>query len=422
MPEYLHFGAGNIGRALAGPLFSRAGYRVVFVDAVPSIVAALQQRKRYRVVVKDTIPAGESETFEVCGVDGISVEDAEAVRQAVARADLIGTAVGAAHLPDVLTAIASGLPLRNGRPVSILFCENLNGLSVMAREVLTRALPPGFLMDRVGLVETSIGKMVPLMPAEVRERDPLEVWGEAYNVIIADRNGFAGPVPEGVEGLELKSCFQAYVERKLYIHNLGHATCACHGFLRGHTRICEAMADAAVVAETRQVMQVSARALIRRYPSEFSEANQTAHVEDLLRRFGNRALGDTVFRVGRDLPRKLAPGDRFIGGLRLAQAEGEDPAPVCRAIAAALHFAAVDETGHLFPADAAFRERLAREGAEALLSAHSGLDPIRDREALNLILGELKPEVNHPAQRANSSRATDNTFSTVNPKWRARSL
>ncbi|MDR2850216.1 MAG: mannitol-1-phosphate 5-dehydrogenase [Verrucomicrobiota bacterium] len=388
MPLYLHFGAGNIGRALAGPVFSRAGYRVVFVDAVPEIVSALQTRRAYRVVVKDTLPPGAPEAFTVPDVDGIDVRDAEAVKTAVARADLIGTAVGAAHLPGVLAAIASGLPLRNGRPVSLLFCENLHGLSALARGVLAKNLPAGFpLAEQVGLVETSIGKMVPLMPAEVRRRDPLEVWGEAYNAIIADRNGFIGPLPDGVEGLLLKSCFQAYVDRKLYIHNLGHAACACHGFLRGHRLICEAVSDTAVHDETRAVMAGSARALIRRYPSEFNEANQTEHVDDLLRRFGNRLLGDTVFRVGRDLPRKLAPGDRFIGGLRLAQAEGGDIAPVCRAIAAALRFAAADEAGQPFAADVAFRERVEQDGAAAVLCAVCGLDPARDAEALRLIAG-----------------------------------
>jgi len=388
MPLYVHFGAGNIGRALAGPIFSRAGYEVIFVDAVPEIVAALRERKAYRVVIKDTLPPGVPDTFEVTGVDGIAVQDAAAVRAAVARADLIGTAVGAAHLPGVLAAVASGLPLRNGRPVSLLFCENLHGLSALAKEVLMQHLPPGFpLAERVGLVETSIGKMVPLMPLEVRRRDPLEVWGEAYNAIIADRSGFVGTVPDGIEGLQLKSCFQAYVERKLYIHNLGHATCACHGFLRGYKLICDAVADEMVRAETRAVMMGSARALIRRYPSEFNESNQTAHVEDLLRRFGNRLLGDTVFRVGRDLPRKLAPGDRFIGGLRLVQAEGGDAAPVCRAIAAALRFAATDEAGQPFAADAAFRERVAREGAAAVLCAHCGLDPVGDSAFVRAIAG-----------------------------------
>ena len=51
VPLYVHFGAGNIGRALAGPIFSRAGYQVLFVDAVPEIVRALHERREYRVVL-----------------------------------------------------------------------------------------------------------------------------------------------------------------------------------------------------------------------------------------------------------------------------------------------------------------------------------------------------------------------------------
>jgi mannitol-1-phosphate 5-dehydrogenase len=387
MGLYLHFGAGNIGRALAGPIFRNAGYEVIFVDAVPEVVAALHERRGYRVVVKDRLPAGVPDQFDVRPVDGLSVQDAEAVQAAVARADLIGTAVGAAHLPNVLAAIAPGLVRRNGRPVSILFCENLHGLSRMAREVLTDRLPAGFpLAEQVGLVETSIGKMVPIMPQEVRQRDPLEVWGEAYNRIIADRNGFVGAVPEGIAGLELKGCFRAYVERKLYIHNLGHATCASYGFLKGCRLICEAIADDGILSRTRTVMMETARALIHRYPSEFNEENQRAHVDDLLRRFGNRALGDTVYRVGRDLPRKLAPDDRFIGGMRLVQSEGGDPAPVCRAIGAALCFAATDENGRPFAPDEAFRKRLELEGAEAVLCAHHGFDPTADRALLSIIL------------------------------------
>lgn len=386
MPLYVHFGAGNIGRALAGPIFSRAGYQVLFVDAVPEIVRALHERCAYRVVVKDALPPGSPDSFTVAGVDGIDVRDHGAVKAAVARADLIGTAVGAAHLPGVLTEIAAGLPERAGRPVSLLFCENLHGLARLARETLSRALPKGFPLDRqVGLVETSIGKMVPLMPQEVRRNDPLEVWGEAYNSIIADRNGFVGTVPDGIDGLLLKHCFQAYVDRKLYIHNLGHAACAYHGHSRGHTLICDAVCDPAVFAETRAVMQESARALARRYPQELDAAGLAEHVADLLRRFGNRALGDTVFRVGRDLPRKLAPGDRLIGGLRLVQAEQGNLAPVCRAIAAALRFAAADEAGQPFAPDVAFRARLAQEGAAVVLRVHSGLDPVHDAEALRLI-------------------------------------
>jgi mannitol-1-phosphate 5-dehydrogenase len=387
MKLYLHFGAGNIGRALAGPVFRRAGYEVVFVDAAPALVEALQLRKQYRVVIKDTLPAGMPGQFDVGPVEGLAVHDVEAVTAAVARADLIGTAVGTAHLPGVLEAIAKGLPGRCGRPVSILFCENLHGVARMAREILAQHLPPDYPLKRqVGLVETSIGKMVPLMPLEVRQRDPLEVWGEAYDTIIADRNGFVGSPPEGIAGLELKGCFTAYVERKLYVHNLGHAACACYGFLKGYRLISDAISDKEVLEQTRIVMLETAQALCRRYPGEFDEAGQRAHVEDLLRRFGNRALGDTVYRVGRDLPRKLAPGDRFIGGLRLVLAEGGDPLPLCRAIGAALCFAATDESGKAFPADVQFRERLRREGASALLCAHCGFEPRMDAFLLKRIM------------------------------------
>ncbi len=383
-PLYLHFGAGNIGRSLAGALFSRGGYDVLFVDALPDVVRALHSRHSYRVVVKDDLPPDAPCEFWIEHVDAIAAQDAPAVADAVARADVIGTSVGAGVLPRVLSAMAPGLSRRT-RPVSIILCENLHHAADVARDTLRRELPADFpLAERVGLVETSIGKMVPIMPAEVRARDPLEVWGEAYNHIIADRDGFVGDVPQ-VEGLDLKPHFAAYVDRKLYIHNLGHAVCACEGFLRGHAFIWQAAADPAVSGATRAAMETTAAALASRYPQAFTLADLQEHVTDLLRRFGNRALGDTVFRVGRDLPRKLAPADRFLGALRLVQATGGNIAPICRGIAAAFRFAAVDEQGNAFPADEAFRAHVTERGLRQVLQTHCQLDLVRDAGALEQI-------------------------------------
>ncbi len=374
MPLYVHFGAGNIGRALAGPIFSQAGYDVLFVDAFQPVVDALHSRNGYQVVVKGDLSSGTPDVIDVTGVDAISVHDRDAVTDAISRADLVGTAVGSAHIAGVLQAMVPGILARQGTPLSILFCENFNGVAEFSRDYLKSALPSDFVLNKnVGFVETSIGKMVPIMPDEVRRHDPLEVWAEAYNKIIADRNGFVGEVPDGVKGLDLKECFQAYVERKLYIHNLGHATCACFGFLKGYSLICDAVKDPEILAECSAVMYESAAALIKRYPGEFNEKNQREHVEDLIDRFGNRALGDTVFRVGRDLSRKLAPNDRFIGALRLIESTGGDCEPVFKAIAVALKFKAVDEGGAMFADDIAFHERLEKEGLEKVLHLYCGL-------------------------------------------------
>ena len=88
-------------------------------------------------------------------------------------------------------------------------------------------------------------------------------------------------------------------------------------------------------------MTATALALSLRYNVPFKDLHE--HVEDLLYRFTNRKLGDTVFRVGRDLPRKLSPDDRLIGAIRACRETGVNPAPLCAAVAAALRFSP-DET------------------------------------------------------------------------------
>lgn len=385
----VQFGAGNIGRSLAGQLFARAGYEVIFVDAVPAIIDALNERGSYIVRVKDTLAPGQSDEIKVENVRGLMAQDADAVAEAIAKADYIGTSVGPNVLPRILPTIAKGLQMRTA-PISMLMCENLRNAAAFVRERITPLLPAGFdLNGRLGLVETSIGKMVPIMPIEMREIDPLEVWAEAYNQIIADGEGFIGAPPE-VKGLVLKKSFAAYVDRKLFIHNLGHATAAYHGYLAGKTRIWECVEVPEIREQVRGAMWESGKALIAQYPGEFNEQNQGEHIDDLLSRFGNKSLGDTVFRVGRDLMRKVSPEDRCIGALRLATAKGIDPTNICRSIAAALLFKAVEESGEMFPDDARFQAELDAKGPEAMLIEVGGMDAQADRKALDIILAHYE--------------------------------
>lgn len=57
---------------------------------------------------------------------------------------------------------------------------------------------------------------------------------------------------------------------------------------------------------------------------------------DLIRRFGNTALGDTCARVGGDIPRKLALSDRLTGAFLQAYGEGIFSVYICIGAAAAL--------------------------------------------------------------------------------------
>jgi mannitol-1-phosphate 5-dehydrogenase len=183
---------------------------------------------------------------------------------------------------------------------------------------------------------------------------------------------------------------KAYVDRKLFIHNLGHALCAYFAHLEAPELVYtwEAVQHPEVGPATRAGMMESARALIEAYPDEFNEQNQREHVDDLLQRFENKALGDTIYRVGRDVRRKLGREDRVIGALRF-DARWETDAPYTALCAAAgMRFRAVDENGEMYENDRDFALHIYPEGAEYVLREVSDLrtdDPL-DREVFEAVI------------------------------------
>jgi mannitol-1-phosphate 5-dehydrogenase len=384
MPILVQFGAGNIGRSFIAQLFSAAGYEVVFVDVVTELVEALNARRSYRVMVMDEHPA-EMLVTNVRAVDG---RDLDAVAAVLADADIAATAVGPNALPYLYPGIARGLQRRAGRPLDIILAENLRGAAAIVRAGLQGQLPAGFpLDDAVGLVETSIGKMVPIMTEAQRREDPLWVFAEAYNTLILDANGFKNPIP-AVPGLAPKRNIAAYVDRKLFVHNLGHAAVAYLGHLYDpYLAYIWQVTEVSAVHETAEAaMRESARALLAAYPDDFTADDLDAHIADLLRRFRNRALGDTVFRVGRDLLRKLSREDRVIGAMLFDRAHGVDCPATARVAAAALEFRGTDERDRLSAPDAKFADEYYPRGIDAVLATVSGLGTVPpDRDVAAVI-------------------------------------
>ncbi|NSW58204.1 MAG: mannitol-1-phosphate 5-dehydrogenase [Armatimonadetes bacterium] len=388
--KMVQFGAGNIGRSFIGQLFARAGYEVVFVDVVDEVVNALNERRSYTVEVRDRNP----ETLLIENVRAVHGANKDAVVAELADCRLCATAVGPKALVAIQRALAAGILARTERglpPLDVILCENLRDAASFMAEGLASNLPEGFpLAERVGLVETSIGKMVPIMPDEVRRQDPLLVYAEAYNTLICDRTAFLNPVPD-VPGLDARQNMTAYVDRKSFVHNFGHALCAYFAHLEAPELVYtwQAVEHPTVGPATRAGMWESARALIARYPGEFDEAHMDAHIEDLLSRFCNQALGDTIYRVGRDISRKLSREDRVIGPLLLEIEQCGAPGPMTALCAAAgMQFRALDEHGQPFGPDIEFAENVYSRGPEFVLSETCGLDCTRepDRTACKAVL------------------------------------
>lgn len=369
MKQAVVFGAGNIGRGFIGQTFSLSGYHVTFVDVFPAIVDALNAAGEYPVqVVSDQ----SSETCLVKPVSALLSSQTDAVADAIAAADLMATAVGVKALTAIAPTLAAGFRQRwrlgNLQPLDILVCENkldadeyLRGL---VREHLAADKQPG--LDRlIGFVEASIGRMVPQMPEQLRQKEPLLIQVEPYHELPVDAAGFRGPIPDLIS-LKPFAPFDFYIKRKLFIHNLGHAVTAYLGWLRQIESIADAIQDKAIRSLVRQAMMESAAALASAYP--VSLADLSAHVDDLLERFANRRLGDTVFRVGRDPLRKLGHEDRLAGALLFALKQNIEPMAIAVGLAAGLRFDAADD-----PSAQAMQDQLSQEGVDAFLTHHAGL-------------------------------------------------
>jgi mannitol-1-phosphate 5-dehydrogenase len=189
--------------------------------------------------------------------------------------------------------------------------------------------------------------------------------------------------------MEPSENFQAYVDDKLFTHNCGHAVSAYLGYLRGHEYMYQAMRDDKVRTAAFAALAETGEALIKRYGVDRKE--HQAHIDDLIERFGNIALGDQVARVGRDPIRKLGPDDRLVGAVKFTMSQGIFPENVCKGIAAGLLFNPAGD-----PTAPKVQEIIKNNGLEAALSEICGLNGTSKitsavLEALPIIKKEFQP-------------------------------
>lgn len=370
MKKAIMYGAGNIGRGFIGKVFSDSGYEVCFLDIMQDVIDEMNRRGEYTVRIVSN--EGETDTT-VRSVRAVNSTTEQAVQE-IADCDIMATAVGVNILPRVAPAIARGIIARmeqSGRPLNIILCENQLEVDVLMRGWLYACFndeQKKWADENLGLVEPSIGRMVPPLTPEMRAKDKLLICVEPYCELPVDRDAFKGEIPDLV-GLVPYSPFEFYIKRKLFLHNGGHALCAYLGNLKGYEYIWQAIADPEIREAARASMLASAHALIARFGEGVRE-NVESNVDDLLRRFQNRALKDTVARVGADPVRKLRRNDRVVGAALFCLEQGVDPSPIITGIVAALKFDRADD-----PTAPEIQKALREQGVEYVMQRYMSLQP-----------------------------------------------
>ena len=357
------YGGGNIGRGFIGALLSQSGYRVTFIDVAEPVVKHLQEKQCYPIRY---VSSDGCEDVLVENVTAVNGNDAEAASDAIAACDIMATAVGARILKFIVPNIVAGLRKRwaqGGKPLNIIVCENLMDANHVVEGMIKALLTEEeckLFHETVGLVEASIGRMVPVQTEEMKDGEPMRVCVERYGFLPTDKAAFKGGVPE-IKNMVPFEPFDFYLKRKLYIHNMGHATCAYLGDLLHLEYIYQSIDVADIRILVQNAMLESAMALSKKYGVALEDI--VMHITDLLNRFTNAALQDTCARVGGDPGRKLSPDDRLIGSSTLALDMGVTPAYIAVGAAAGLH-RYINEAGREQGMDAAAK----------VLAEVSGLD------------------------------------------------
>lgn len=363
MKKAVQFGAGNIGRGFIGAVLSQAGYHVVFADVNEVVVNKINEDGKYTVEIMDT-ECSKVVISDISAVDSRSPQLAEEI----AQAQIVTTAVGFGILPRIAGALAAGIAKRqadgNTECLNVIACENGLRASSQLKEHVYGHLTDeqkAYADEYVGFPDCSVDRIVP----PIKSENPIDVVVEKFYEWNVERASIKGDAPE-IAGMNLADNLIAYVERKLFTLNTGHAITAYLGKLKGHKTIEESINDPEILAVVKAAMQESGEGLVAKYG--FDHDAHFAYIDKILGRFRNPHLQDDVTRVGREPLRKLSANDRLIKPTMTARQHGFQTPNLVKGIAAALRYDNPDD-----PQSVQLQQTIAELGAAKALAQFSGL-------------------------------------------------
>jgi mannitol-1-phosphate 5-dehydrogenase len=360
------FGAGATGRGHVGLLAWEAGYQIVFADKDRELVDALRRAGKYTVRLYGVRPR----EIAVTGYRVYHHLQRQAVAEEIRDAALVLTAVFDPNLADVAETIALGVSACTaaGRttPLNCIACENMMDSSSTLGQHVRRLLAgeaAAWHQRHLGFPDCMISRVVPRP-----EPDPLAIVAEDYNEWTVRAEAFRGPQPANLTALELVDNQSARLERKLFVHNGGHAVCGYAGFHRGHQYVHEAVADPVVAEHVLGALDELGEVVRRKHG--FSAESIEDYQRDLCVRGAVPEMKDRILRVVRDPLRKLSSRERLVAPAKLAVEYGLPRKWIVRGIVAALKYRHPAD-----PQSTALAQRLSQEGLGSVLADVCAIGP-----------------------------------------------
>lgn len=306
--KILIFGAGSTGRGHLAALLYEYGCRdLVFVDKNRELVESLKGSNGYEV----KLLGDNQRTVAISGVQFVHREEESEIIRQLSAAELVLTAVIAENLGDVAGILARSILSRKAKGIlskqNVIACENLDNASARLKGYVYALLESGerdFADEYFGFPDAMISRVVP-KPAGRQDF----LIAEDYNEWVVRRRDYKGEDP-GFPFMQLADNLEARLERKLWVHNGGHATVGYAGFLKGYRYIHEAVFDESIALFAGKVLEELGCVVAHKHG--FSAEQMREYERDLVERGSIVEMKDDILRVVRNPVRKLGTKDRLL--------------------------------------------------------------------------------------------------------------
>jgi len=331
----IHFGAGNIGRGFIGLLLHQSNYAITFIDVNDQVIDEINRVGEYHVFLANE----EKNQFIVNNIKGINSKlNPDQVIEQFINADMVTTAIGPNILKFIAPLIADGIKARmksNPSPINIIACENMIGGSSALKQFVLENLNEEekvWVEEYVGFPDSAVDRIVP----NQKNDNLLDVLVEPFHEWVINEPAIKGNKPVIKEAHFVEN-LQAYIERKLFTVNTGHAATAYLGNRKNYETISETIEDNDVKTKVLHALQETGEVLVNKY--QFNKEEHQKYIDKIIGRFANSYIVDDVKRVGRSPLRKLGGNDRLVApGLEYYKTFGKLPSNLIEVMAAALHF------------------------------------------------------------------------------------
>ena len=327
----IQIGAGNIGRGLNAYILDLNNYKITFLDNSKEVIFQLNKLNSYDINEIDKINSKKT----ISNFNALNILNEELILKNILDYSLITISIGFNNLIKLknlfIKIIKKIYKSKLKKNLNIIAIENGINASTHLKKILFNELSleeKKFVDKYIGFVNCSVDRI-----ASKERNSKLNINVESFYELVLDENSWKGKKLK--KGVKYSKNVIKYIERKFYMLNALHCFIAWKGIQNNFKYIYQFQEFQDLKKEAILLLEEFKNILINKY--NFSQEELDIYSKKVVQRLSNKKIKDEVFRVGKNVKRKISENDRFIKPLKYSIKNNLENTNIIKAISIAFN-------------------------------------------------------------------------------------